>query len=273
MSSEIGVLLVHIDFPPTNCFFDYFSLDLPLHIKLGRLPAYFPKFLLCYSLYSHFPQKTETKVVVEDKKQTGSGLGGKKQVMQQSRDSSFATIFKPDKKFTHSEEAFHALKEVSLKMKNNFGKFGKHIKNITRSDKDQGKTLLSSISTQLMYIILNSHQPLQMKMDELFIKIHDKMKNTLNPDLHSDRHPKSVCVRCGSDDTPATPTVCACGEEVEFCRCQDVPYNPLHLHQAHHHHQHQHHHHHHHHPGTILIPLEGEEEIYPTTRKAVRTVE
>jgi len=271
MSSEIGVLLFHIGFPPTNCFFDYFCLDLPLHIKLGRLPAYFPKFLLCYSLYSHFPQKTETKVVEEGKKQTGSGLGGKKQVMQQSRDSSFATIFKPDKKFTHSEEAFHALKEVSLKMKNNFGKFGKHIKNITRSDKDQGKTLLSSISTQLMYIILNSHQPLQMKMDELFIKIHDKMKNTLNPDLHSDRHPKSVCVRCGSDDTPATPTVCECGEEVEFCRCQEFPYNPLHLPQAHH--QHHHHHHHHHHPGTILIPLEGEEEIYPTTRKAVRTVE
>ena len=31
-----------------------------------------------------------------------------------------------------------------------------------------------------MYILLNSHQPLQMKMDELFIKIHDKMKSTLN---------------------------------------------------------------------------------------------
>ena len=120
--------------------------------------------------------------------------------MQHSSNPSFPSIFKPDKKFTHSEEALHALKEVSLKMKNNFGKFGKHIKNITRSDKvlptfnkycnrlqlwyfalqEEGKTLLSSISTQLMYIILNSHQPLQMKMDELFIKIHDKMKNTLN---------------------------------------------------------------------------------------------
>ena len=120
--------------------------------------------------------------------------------MQHSSNPSFPSILKPDKTFTHSEEALHALKEVSLKMKNNFGKFGKHIKNITRSDKvlptfkkncnrlqlwcfalqEEGKTLLSSISTQLMYIILNSHQPLQMKMDELFIKIHDKMKNTLN---------------------------------------------------------------------------------------------
>jgi len=257
MSSELGVLLVHIDFPPTNCFFDYFCVDIPLHIKLGRFPAYFPKFLLCYSLYSHFPQKTETKVVDEDKKQKGSGSGGKKQVMQHSSNPSFPSILKPDKKFTHSEEALHALKEVSLKMKNNFGKFGKHIKNITRSDKEEGKTLLSSISTQLMYIILNSHQPLQMKMDELFIKIHDKMKNTLNPDLHSDRHPKSVCVRCGSEDPPATPTVCECGEELDYCSCKEFPYNPLHLPQTHH---------------NILIPLEGEEEIYPTTRKAVRTV-
>ena len=72
--------------------------------------------------------------------------------MQQSRNSSFPTVFKPDKKFTHSEEAFHALKEVSLKMKNNFGKFGKHIKNITRSDKvmpkflQHGATLITCIS-------------------------------------------------------------------------------------------------------------------------------
>ena len=87
MSSEIGVLLVHIDFPPTNCFFDYFCVDIPLLVKLGRIPAYFPKFLLCYSLYSHFPQKTETKVVVEDEKQTGSGLGGKKQVKINKKNS------------------------------------------------------------------------------------------------------------------------------------------------------------------------------------------
>lgn len=178
--------------------------------------------------------------------------------MQQS---SFGSILKIDKKFAHSDEALHALKEVSMNMKMNFGKFGKQIKKIRKSDKTETKTLLSSISTQLMYIILNSHQPLQMKMDELFLKIHDKMKNTLNPDLHPGRSPKSVCVRCGSNDTPATPTLCACGEDEEFCRCPDFSYVPIILtHSSAQHHPHQ-----------IIIPLEGEEEIYPT-RKAVKTV-
>eukprot|EP00091_Calanus_sinicus_P000996 TRINITY_DN1095_c0_g1_i5.p1 TRINITY_DN1095_c0_g1~~TRINITY_DN1095_c0_g1_i5.p1 ORF type:complete len:150 (-),score=13.54 TRINITY_DN1095_c0_g1_i5:170-619(-) len=148
-----------------------------------------------------------------------------------------------------------------MNMKKNFGKFGKHIKNITKSDKDDTKSLLSSISTQLMYILLNSHQPVQMKMDELFLKIHDKMKNTLNPDLHSVRSPKSVCVRCGSNDTPATPTLCACGEEEEFCRCQDFSFVPILLNHSLANHEN----------GSMIIPLEGEEEIYPT-RKAVKSV-
>jgi len=259
MSSRLGVILVHIDFSPKTCFFDYFSLDIPLSSELGGILAYFPKLLLCYSLYTHFPQETETKVAEEAKKQQKFGPRGKKQVMQRTRCSTFASILKTEKHFTHSEEALHALKEVSLNMKTNFGKFGKRIKNITKSDKNETKTLLSSISTQLMYIILNSHQPLQMKMDELFIKIHDKMKNTLNPDLHDDRAPKSVCVRCGSDDTPTTPTLCVCGEEVEFCRCHDFSFVPIMLNHS---------------SATqeqIIIPLEGEEEIYPT-RKAVRTV-
>merc|ERR1711892_265049 len=102
-------------------------------------------------------------------------------------------------------------------MKKNFGKFGKHIKNITKSDK---------------------------------------------PDPHSGRNPRPVCVRCGSGDTPATPTLCACGEEVEFCRCQDFSFVPILLNHSLAKHE----------TDSMIIPLEGEEEIYPTTRKAVKTV-
>jgi len=257
MSRWLGVFLVHIDFSPKTCFFGYFCVDSPLSAELGRFSAYFSKLLLCYSLHSYFTQETKTQVAEEAKKQQASGTRGS-QVMHQS---SFASILKIDNKFAHSDEALHALKEVSMNMKMNFGKFGKQIRKIRKSDKDETKTLLSSISTQLMYIILNSHQPLQMKMDELFLKIHDKMKSTLNPDLHSGRNPKSVCVRCGSNDTPATPTLCVCGEEVGFCRCPDFSYTPILL--THSSTQH--------HPDQISIPLEGEEEIYPT-RKAVKTV-
>jgi len=257
MSRWLGVLLVHIDFSPKTCFFGYFCVDSPVSAELGRVSAYFSKLLLCYSLHSYFPQETKTQIAEGPTKPRASGTRGS-QVMQQS---SFGSILKIDKKFAHSDEALHALKEVSMNMKMNFGKFGKQMKKIRRSDKAETKTLLSSISTQLMYIILNSHQPLQMKMDELLLKIHDKMKNTLNPDLHSVRSPKSVCVRCGSNDTPATPTLCACGEEVEFCRCPDFSYVPILLpHSSAQLHPHQ-----------MIIPLEGEEEIYPT-RKAVKTV-
>jgi len=263
MSSWLGVLLVHIDFSPKTCFFGNFFVDSPICTNVGYFPAYFPKLLLCYSLYTHFPQETpETKIVEAPQKEQTSETAGSVQVMQDSRNPSFVSILKANKKFTHSDEALHALKEVSMNMKKNFGKFGKHIKNITKSDKDETKSLLSSISTQLMYIILNSHQPLQMKMDELFLKIHDKMKNTLNPDLHSGRNPRPVCVRCGSDDTPATPTLCACGEEVEFCRCQDFSFVPILLNHSLAKHE----------TDSMIIPLEGEEEIYPTTRKAVKSV-
>jgi len=78
MSSEIGVLLVHIDFTPTNCFFDYFCVDIPLLVKLGRIPAYFPKFLLCYSLYSHFPQKNRNENSGEGHKADSGWTRGQK---------------------------------------------------------------------------------------------------------------------------------------------------------------------------------------------------
>ena len=68
-----------------------------------------------------------------------------------------------------------------------------------------------------------------------------------------------MCVRCGSDDTPATPTPCECGEEVEFCRCQDFSFVPIMLNHSFAR------------KYSILVPLEGEEEIYPT-RKAVKSV-
>ena len=56
-------------YPFKVCFFDYFSLDIPLSSELGGILAYFPKLLLCNSLYTHFPQETETKVAEEAKKQ------------------------------------------------------------------------------------------------------------------------------------------------------------------------------------------------------------
>jgi len=258
MSSHLGIL-IHIDFSPKTSLFGYFCLDSPLCTHLGYFPAYFPQLLLCYSLYTYFPQETQKKIAEPVKKEEPPGVSDQYQVMQDSRNPSLASILKGTNKFAHSDEALHALKEVSMNMKKNFGKFGKHIKNITKSDKDETKSLLSSISTQLMYILLNSHQPLQMKMDELFIKIHDKMKSTLNLDPNSGRTQKTVCVRCGSDDTPATPTPCECGEEVEFCRCQDFSFVPIMLNHSFAR------------KYSILVPLEGEEEIYPT-RKAVKSV-
>jgi len=260
MSSQL-VILLRIDFSPKTSFFGYFCLDSPISINLGYLPAYFPQLLLCYSLYTCFTQETQEEKIAEPlelKPKENSGASDKNQVMQDSRNPSFVSVLKGTK-FDHSDEALHALKEVSLNMKKNFGKFGKSIRNIKKSDKAETKSLLSSISTQLMYILLNSHQPLQMKMDELLLKIHDKMRDTLNIDPTCGRHKQSVCVRCGSDDSPAPPTPCECGEEVEFCRCQNfsfVPILPSHSASTN---------------NSILVPLEGEDEIYPT-RKAVRSV-
>jgi len=263
MSSQLGIL-IHIDFTPQTCFFGYFRLDSPVLGNLDSFPAYFPQLLLCYSLYTCFSQETQEEKIAEQhkiRKKHNSEASDKNQVMQDSRDPSFVSILKGHK-FEHSDEALHALKEVSLNMKKNFGKFGKSIKNITKSDKAETKSILSSISTQLMYILLNSHQPLQMKMDELLLKIHDKMRDTYNIDPTSGRHKTSVCVRCGSDDSPTPPTPCECGhcgEEAEFCRCQNFSYVsnlPSNNFATNH---------------SILVPLEGEDEIYPT-RKAVKSI-
>eukprot|EP00092_Neocalanus_flemingeri_P004866 GFUD01005236.1.p1 GENE.GFUD01005236.1~~GFUD01005236.1.p1 ORF type:complete len:262 (+),score=29.40 GFUD01005236.1:218-1003(+) len=258
MSSQIGIL-IHIDFSPKTSFFGYFCVDSALYTNLDYFLAYFPQLLLCYSLHTYFSQETQKKIAETLEIEETCGASDQNQVMQDSRNPSFVHILKGKKKFAHSDEALHALKEVSLNMKKNFGKFGKHMKNITKTDKDETKSLLSSISTQLMYILLNSHHPLQMKMDELLIKIHDKIKSTQNLDLNSGRSKKTVCLRCGSDDTPATPTPCECGEEAEFCRCQDFSFVPILLNHSVTNH------------NSILVPLEGEEEIYPT-RKAVKSV-
>jgi len=258
MISQLGVL-VHIDFSPKTCFFIDFGFYIPVSSDLGYFSAYFPKLLLCYSLYSYFLQEPKKKKIEPIEKEETAGASDHNQVMQDPNNPSFSSKLKGSNQFSHSDEGLHSLKEISQKMKMNFGKFGKNANNIKKSEKDEPKSLLSSISTQLMYILLNSHQPLQMKMDELLVKIQDKMKSTLNLDPNSSRAQKSVCVRCGSDDTPITPTACECGEEAEYCRCQDLSFVPILLNHSFAKNE------------SILVPLEGEEEIYPT-RKAVRSV-
>jgi len=81
MSSWLGVLLVHIDFSPKTCFFGNFFVDSPICTNVGYFPAYFPKLLLCYSLYTHFPQETpETKIVEAPQKEQTSETAGSVQV-------------------------------------------------------------------------------------------------------------------------------------------------------------------------------------------------
>jgi len=260
MSKNLGVFLVHIDLSLPTSFFGCFRLDIFVPGHLGNFSAYFPQFLLCYSLYTCFPQETKTKIVWPHKHSKDFGNIGHQQVMQDSK-KPFIQILRTNQNFKHSDEAFHALKEVSMNMKMNLGKFGKRIKDIKRSDKDETKSFLSSISSQLSYVLLNSHQPLQMKMDEIFLKIHEKLKHALNPDLSSIRRQKSVCVRCGSDDVPLTPTVCACGMQPEDCRCEDFEFVPILLNHSMTKQE----------RDSILIPFEGEEEIYPS-KKSFKSV-
>ena len=80
MSSQLGALLVHIDFSPKTCFFGYFCLDSPLFTNLGYFPAYFPQLLLCYSLYTYFPQETKTKIAEPSIKEETSASFGQTQV-------------------------------------------------------------------------------------------------------------------------------------------------------------------------------------------------
>ena len=81
MSSQLGALLVHIDFSPKTCFFGYFCLDSPLFTNLGYFPAYFPQLLLCYSLYTYFPQETKKKIAEPPEKEETSGALGQIQVI------------------------------------------------------------------------------------------------------------------------------------------------------------------------------------------------
>jgi len=260
MNSRTGgsLLVVHIEFYPSTCFFGYFCSDSPLFDYLDYFLAYFSQLLLCYSLHTCFPQESKAKTEVTGLIETVGVLNRRSQyqAMKDSRSSSIVSILREKQNFDKSEEAFLALKQVSTNMRDNIGKIGRNLKGIKKSEKEDTKSLLSSISTQLMYILLNSHQPLQMKMDELFFKLRDKFRNTLHPDLPTVSSRRSVCVRCGSNETPSsTPTSsCGCSHE-RHCDCTDFDFVPALLNHSSAKYDNR----------SFLIPLEGEEEIYPTT--------
>jgi len=81
------------------------------------------------------------------------------------------TIIPEDSKLAQTR----TIKELSqiLRIKKNLVALRKRIRRKTSTAEDEPKRLLCSVSKQLLYI-LNSHQPLQMKINELFEKYSKK---------------------------------------------------------------------------------------------------
>jgi len=142
---------------------------------LDFISSDFPKFLLCHSLYSYFQKEEEidwswslldvcpasvTKQVMQEEARISHGH-------QQQED---------DSKSNKSKEALELVKEVSSTLKHNIGTFGRKLGIRKKVD---NKSLMSSIPAQLVYILLNSPQPLQIKIKEILSRVQNRMKTKL----------------------------------------------------------------------------------------------
>jgi len=159
-------------FPPNQtCISCYFDVDSSLFTGLASLFVCFPQFLLCYSLHS-FVQPLDLE---EEAKKIRAAPPHPVTLhpfhVRWCKSQTRMTIIPEDSKLAQTR----TIKELSqiLRIKKNLVALRKRIRRKTSTAEDEPKRLLCSVSKQLLYI-LNSHQPLQMKINELFEKYSKK---------------------------------------------------------------------------------------------------
>jgi len=166
-------------FSPTQTYISgYFDVDSSLFTGLDSVLVCFPQFLLCYSLHS-FVQPLDVKE--EEKK-----IRNHPQLVtlhpvhvRWCKIQTRMNIIPEDSKLAQRR----TIKQLSqiLRIKKNLVALRKRIRRKASTVEDEPKRLLCSVSKQLLYV-LNNHQPLQLKINELFEKYSKKKEKETKED-------------------------------------------------------------------------------------------
>jgi len=166
-------------FSPTQTYISgYFDVDSSLFTGLDSVLVCFPQFLLCYSLHS-FVQPLDFKE--EEKK-----IRNHPQLVtlhpvhvRWCKIQTRMNIIPEDSKLAQTR----TIKQLSqiLRIKKNLVALRKRIRRKASTVEDEPKRLLCSVSKQLLYV-LNNHQPLQLKINELFEKYSKKKEKETKED-------------------------------------------------------------------------------------------
>jgi len=226
------MILVRFDFvTQPHIFSCVYSVEF-LCVGLDYIPAHFPKFLLCHSFhpfYSFYPcfQKEEEEVSRSLNLLALDNFGSashNRQKMQQ--ETGVYPCYhhhqhqhtEEEAKSDQAKEAFDILKKVSHDLKHNLGSFSKKFRLKKKLEKI---TLSSQAPAQLLYILLNSPEPLQIKLNEILSGFHNQLKSKLK-----------ICTNNTIDLSKYTPLESPEEEEEEedlSCSCKEEPlYLPPH---------------------------------------------
>lgn len=147
----------------------------PICHSLDFISSDFPKFLLRDSLYSYF-QKEEEIDWSWSLLDVCPASDTKQEMQEETRVSNGHQQQEEDSKSNKSKEALELLKEVSCTLKQSIGTFGRKLGIRKKVD---NQSVMSSIPAQLVYILLNSPQPLQIKINEILSRVQNQMKTKL----------------------------------------------------------------------------------------------
>jgi len=178
------MILVLFDFVTQSSLFScVYSVEL-LYFGLGCVLADFPQLLLYHSVhtfYSFYPyvQKEEEEVGRSRTPLDLCSASDNRQKMQKETGVSMCYHHQQPQeevKSDQAKEAFDILKKVSHDLKHNFGSFSKKFRLKKKFEKI---SLKSQVPAQLIYILLNSPEPLQIKLNEILSDFHNQLKSKL----------------------------------------------------------------------------------------------
>lgn len=144
--------------------------------SLGFVSTYISQLLLRHSLYSYF-QKEEEEIVGSSSQTEAHFVSDTKQVMQKENQSDDIRKIE-DHNPVDAHVAFNLSNEIDIAFNRNIRIFKKYIKS-KRTDKVKTKFMMPSIPQQIFFVLFNSPQPLQLKIDEVLLKIKNRFRNTL----------------------------------------------------------------------------------------------
>lgn len=145
--------------------------------SLGYVSFYISQLLFCHSFYSYFQKEEEEEIEGSSSETNSCFVSVTNQVMQKENNSDNIRK-KEDSNPVDSQVAFDLSNEIDIAFNRNIRIFKKYIRS-QKAEKAKTKYLMSSIPQQIFFVLFNSPQPLQLKIDEVLLRIKNRFRNTL----------------------------------------------------------------------------------------------